>query len=176
MAMCANCGAENPPDKRFCGDCGSPLAAVCEACGAENPPGKRFCGDCGAPIDEVSAPPAAGSGSQAAEAPIAERRLVSVLFADLVGFTAASEGRDAEDTRELLSRYFETCQRLITRYGGTVEKFIGDAVMAVWGTPVANEDDAERAVRAALDLVDARRRARRRTWPRAPACSPARPR
>ena len=93
--------------------------------------------------------------SQAVEAPIAERRLVSVLFADLVGFTAASEGRDAEDTRDLLSRYFEACQRLITRYGGTVEKFIGDAVMAVWGAPVANEDDAERAVRAALDLVDA---------------------
>ena len=87
--------------------------------------------------------------------PIAERRLVSVLFADLVGFTAASEGRDAEDTRDLLSRYFETCQRVITLYGGTVEKFIGDAVMAVWGAPVANEDDAERAVRTALDLVDA---------------------
>jgi class 3 adenylate cyclase/tetratricopeptide (TPR) repeat protein len=80
---------------------------------------------------------------------------VSVLFADLVGFTSASESRDAEDTRELLSRYFETAQQLISRYGGTVEKFIGDAVMAVWGTPVANEDDAERAVRAALDLVAA---------------------
>ena len=78
-----------------------------------------------------------------------------MLFADLVGFTSASESRDAEDTRELLSRYFDTCQRLIERYGGTVEKFIGDAVMAVWGTPVANEDDAERAVRAALDLVAA---------------------
>jgi len=78
-----------------------------------------------------------------------------VLFADLVGFTAASEDRDAEDTRELLSRYFDTCRRLIELYGGTVEKFIGDAVMAVWGTPTATEDDAERAVRAALDLVTA---------------------
>ena len=86
---------------------------------------------------------------------MAERRLVSVLFADLVGFTAASEGRDAEDTRELLTRYFDTSRRIIERYGGTVEKFIGDAVMAVWGTPVATEDDAERAVRAALDLVAA---------------------
>jgi class 3 adenylate cyclase/tetratricopeptide (TPR) repeat protein len=89
----------------------------------------------------------------AAAAPVAERRLVSVLFADLVGFTAASEGRDAEATRELLSRYFELARTLIARYGGTVEKFIGDAVMAVWGTPAATEDDAERAVRAALDLV-----------------------
>jgi class 3 adenylate cyclase/tetratricopeptide (TPR) repeat protein len=86
---------------------------------------------------------------------MAERRLVSVLFADLVGFTALSEFRDAEETRELLSRYFDSCRRLISLYGGTVEKFIGDAVMAVWGTPTATEDDAERAVRAALDLVTA---------------------
>jgi predicted ATPase/class 3 adenylate cyclase len=80
---------------------------------------------------------------------------VSVLFADLVGFTTLSESRDAEEVRELLSRYFDTCKRLISLYGGTVEKFIGDAVMAVWGTPVAQEDDAERAVRTALDLVAA---------------------
>ncbi|MEJ7790747.1 MAG: adenylate/guanylate cyclase domain-containing protein [Gaiellaceae bacterium] len=89
------------------------------------------------------------------EAPSAERRLVSVLFADLVGFTTLSESRDSEEVRELLSRYFDTCSRLIGLYGGTVEKFIGDAVMAVWGTPTATEDDAERAVRAALDLVTA---------------------
>src|SRR5207244_1682985 len=76
-------------------------------------------------------------------------------FADLVGFTTLSEARDPEEVRELLSAYFETCRRLIERYGGTVEKFIGDAVMAVWGTPVAQEDDAERAVRAALDLTEA---------------------
>ena len=79
--------------------------------------------------------------------------MVSVLFADLVGFTTASEGRDAEDTRELLTRYFDSSRQIVERYGGTVEKFIGDAVMAVWGAPVAQEDDAERAVRAALDLV-----------------------
>jgi class 3 adenylate cyclase/tetratricopeptide (TPR) repeat protein len=89
------------------------------------------------------------------EAPTAERRLVSILFADLVGFTTLAEGRDAEDTRELLSRYFELARDVIGRYGGTVEKFIGDAVMAVWGAPTAHEDDAERAVRAALELVDA---------------------
>ncbi len=78
-----------------------------------------------------------------------------MLFADLVGFTTLSETRDSEEVRELLSRYFETSRRLIELYGGTVEKFIGDAVMAVWGTPTATEDDAERAVRAALDLVAA---------------------
>src|SRR6185312_10403720 len=90
-----------------------------------------------------------------APTPAAERRLVSVLFADLVGFTNLSETRDAEEVRELLSRYFDSCRRLIELYGGTVEKFNGDAVMAVWGTPTATEDDAERAVRAALDLVAA---------------------
>jgi class 3 adenylate cyclase/tetratricopeptide (TPR) repeat protein len=86
---------------------------------------------------------------------VAQRRLVSVLFADLVGFTSLSEHRDPEEVRELLSVYFERCRSLIERYGGTVEKFIGDAVMAVWGTPVAREDDAERAVRAALALTNA---------------------
>jgi class 3 adenylate cyclase/tetratricopeptide (TPR) repeat protein len=84
---------------------------------------------------------------------VAERRLVSVLFADLVGFTTLSEYRDPEEVRELLSQYFDRCRSLIERYGGTVEKFIGDAVMAVWGTPVAREDDPERAVRAALALT-----------------------
>ena len=76
---------------------------------------------------------------------------MSVLFADLVGFTTLAEGRDAEDTRELLTSYFDLSRDVIGRYGGTVEKFIGDAVMAVWGAPTAHEDDAERAVRAALD-------------------------
>jgi class 3 adenylate cyclase/tetratricopeptide (TPR) repeat protein len=84
-----------------------------------------------------------------------ERRLVSVLFADLVGFTPLSESRDPEDVRELLSSYFDVAAGIVGRYGGLVEKFIGDAVMAVWGIPVAQEDDAERAVRAALDLVSA---------------------
>ncbi len=93
--------------------------------------------------------------STPSSAPLSELRLVSVLFADLVGFTTLSESRDPEEVRELLSRYFEVCRELVERYGGVVEKFIGDAVMAVWGTPVAQEDDAERAVRAALELVGA---------------------
>ncbi|MGH2556535.1 MAG: ATP-binding protein, partial [Actinomycetota bacterium] len=87
--------------------------------------------------------------------PAAERRLVTVLFADLVGFTPFSEEQDAEEVRDFLSRYFDIGRDVVTRYGGTVEKFIGDAVMAVWGTPTAHEDDAERAVRAALEIVDA---------------------
>jgi class 3 adenylate cyclase len=86
---------------------------------------------------------------------VAERRVCSLLFCDLVGFTPLSEAQDPEAVRELLSRYFDTARTVIGRYGGVVEKFIGDAVMAVWGTPAATEGDAERAVRAALDLVAA---------------------
>ncbi|MGH8981749.1 MAG: ATP-binding protein, partial [Acidimicrobiales bacterium] len=86
---------------------------------------------------------------------VSELRMCSVLFADLVGFTSLSADRDPEEVRELLSRYFDVARRTIARYGGIVEKFIGDAVMAVWGTPVAQEGDTERAVRAALDLVEA---------------------
>jgi class 3 adenylate cyclase/tetratricopeptide (TPR) repeat protein len=106
--------------------------------------------------------PAGAVPLERAEAPtnlgatvVAELRLVSVVFADLVGFTHLSESRDPEEVRDLLSRYFDLSRALIERYGGTVEKFIGDAVMAVWGAPAATEDDAERAVRAALDLVGA---------------------
>ena len=120
---------------------------TCSSCGGAIEPGKKFCGDCGAPVEAVAIE-VAGTPP-----PVAERRLVSVLFADLVGFTSASEDRDAEETREVLTRYFDGTRQIIERYGGTVEKFIGDAVMAVWGAPVAQEDDAERAVRAALDLV-----------------------
>ena len=126
---------------------------LCGACGTANAPGAKFCGGCGTALAAPAGAPA-GRGRARFE-PVAERRLVSILFADLVGFTTMSEARDAEDVRELLSRYFDTCRTLIARYGGTVEKFIGDAVMAVWGAPVAMEDDAERAVRAAIDLAAA---------------------
>ena len=148
MAVCTSCGAQSEEGKRFCGDCGSPLEAACPSCGAPTAPGKRFCGDCGAPLSEAAA-------AAQRPTPVAERRLVSVLFADLVGFTSLAEDRDSEEVRELLSRYFETCRRVLGLYGGTVEKFVGDAVMAVWGAPVATEDDAERSVRAALELVSA---------------------
>jgi class 3 adenylate cyclase len=150
VVACPSCGTGNEADRKFCGECGSPLARACAACGASNPPTVKFCGECGnalgtqAPRESIA--PAVVSG--------AERRLVTVLFADLVGYTALSESRDFEDVRDLQTRYFDTARTVIERYGGTVEKFIGDAVMAVWGAPIAREDDAERAVRAALDLVD----------------------
>ena len=158
--VCTSCGTLNAASRRFCLECGSPLASTCPGCGAPNEPNARFCGSCGEPM-ALAADVARTSGSAAdtpasplSRTPIAERRIVSVLFADLVGFTAFAEGRDAEEVRETLSRYFELASDVIGRYGGTVEKFIGDAVMAVWGAPTAHEDDPERAVRAGLELVD----------------------
>ena len=155
VATCSACGTDNRAGRRFCAQCGAALPVKCSTCAADNEPGDRFCGDCGAALEWTAA---TGTGDPALTQPapsIAERRLVSVLFADLVGFTTLSEHRDPEEVRELLSQYFDRCRSLIGRYGGTVEKFIGDAVMAVWGTPVAREDDAERAVRAALALTSA---------------------
>jgi class 3 adenylate cyclase len=155
--ICSNCGTENPAGAKFCTECASRLVVVCANCGTANAPTSKFCAECASPL--AAGAPGAGAGARPATAesaaPVAERRLVSVLFADLVGFTSLSEGRDAEDTRELLSHYFDLARDVIGRYGGAVEKFIGDAVMAVWGAPTAHEDDAERAVRAALELVDA---------------------
>ena len=157
---CPACGGENPDGKRFCQHCGGSLAAVCSACGAQLGPISQFCGDCGTPVEAAMAPadaPATAlSTSQPAQqvtAPTTELRHVSVLFCDLVGFTPFSEKRDPEEVREVLSGYFELARAIVGRYGGVVEKFIGDAIMAVWGAPVAKEDDAERAVRAGLELV-----------------------
>jgi class 3 adenylate cyclase len=154
--ICSTCGTENEAGRKFCDTCAAPLAAGCPACGAPNRPTARFCGECATPLISAAAKTGRSPVSPSATpARVAERRLVSVLFADLVGFTPFAEERDAEETRELLTRYFDVARDVIERYGGTVEKFIGDAVMAVWGAPVAREDDAERAVRAGLELVDA---------------------
>jgi class 3 adenylate cyclase/tetratricopeptide (TPR) repeat protein len=131
------------------------MQTVCSTCGEPVVAGARFCMHCGTAVAETSAGSAPSPAPAGKPAPVSERRLVSVLFADLVGFTTLSEHRDPEEVRDLLSRYFDRCRTLIERYGGTVEKFIGDAVMAVWGTPVAREDDPERAVRAALALTQA---------------------
>jgi len=160
---CPACGTANEPGRKFCHDCGVRLAATCQSCGFANAPAARFCGECGTRLEGEGVSATAGANPVSAQsplsdagggsAPVAERRIVSVLFVDLVGFTTLAEGRDAEAVRELLTKYFDLARTVIDRYGGTVEKFIGDAVMAVWGAPVAHEDDAERAVRAALDLI-----------------------
>src|SRR5215217_3343705 len=112
--------------------------AVCKTCGAENRPGARFCDSCGAPL---------------AAAPSREvRKTVTVFFSDVTGSTALGERVDPETLRRVMSRYFEAARAALERHGGTVEKFIGDAVMAVFGIPQAHEDDALRALRAAVEL------------------------
>jgi class 3 adenylate cyclase len=111
---------------------------ICPACGEENPPRFRLCGFCGTPL--AAAPPAE------------VRKTVTILFSDVAGSTAMGEKLDPESLREVMGRYFAVMSAAIERHGGTVEKFIGDAVMAVFGLPQAHEDDALRAVRAALDM------------------------
>jgi class 3 adenylate cyclase/tetratricopeptide (TPR) repeat protein len=167
--ICPSCGTTNAAGAKFCSECGTRFAVSCPTCGAVNLPGAKFCSECGSAVTGGAAAAASGAigtaagragpggaaAGGAAAAGLTERRLVSILFADLVGFTTRSDGEDPERVREFLDQYFALAREIVERYGGTVEKFIGDAVMAVWGAPVAQEDDAERAVRTALDLVDA---------------------
>ena len=118
MPTCSHCSADVPAAARFCQECGkSVVARSCPSCGASVESG-RFCNECGSPLDAGS--PGRSGGGSAPAGPVAERRITSVLFADLVGFTPLSESRDAEEVRELLSRYFEQCRTVIGRYGGTV--------------------------------------------------------
>ena len=150
--ICSSCGTPNQAGRKFCAQCGTGLGRPCAVCGTLNPASDRFCGECGSALGSTPAPSETATANADSSA---ERRLVSVMFVDLVGFTTLAEGRDAEETRELLTRYFDIARGIIERHGGTVEKFIGDAVMAVWGAPTAHEDDAERAVRAGMELVAA---------------------
>ena len=147
---CTSCRSLNPDSAKFCAECGKPLTNACPSCGAPAGGGK-FCAECGTPLAEIA--PAPQHPRLSGPEPVSERRTTTVLFGDLVSFTTLSESRDPEEVRELLSAYFAVARTVVGRYGGTIEKFIGDAVMAVWGVPVSHEDDAERAVRAGLDLV-----------------------
>jgi class 3 adenylate cyclase len=144
LKPCPRCGHENDVGQSFCGACGNRLVLTCSACGASSPLGFRFCGSCGAQLE--SEPEQRSSGE--------ERRIVSVIFVDLVGFTTRAEQLDPEDVRAMLTPYYACVREQIESFGGTVEKFIGDAVMGVFGAPVAHGDDSERAVRAALRVLD----------------------
>ncbi|MDQ2982663.1 MAG: AAA family ATPase [Actinomycetota bacterium] len=143
MSTCPACGAENAPDARFCTACGGGLVLECPTCGHDVPAGSRFCPACGGAVE--------GPSTLAGE----ERKIVTVLFADLVDSTAHAERLDPEDLRGILSPYFAALRAEVERRGGTVEKFIGDAVMALFGAPVAHEDDPHRAVLAAVAIRDA---------------------
>ena len=137
MRTCAACGKPNIDDGLFCAHCGAELGESCAHCGSELPGSVTFCPSCGTAVDATVTE---------------ERRFVTVLFTDLVGFTAESDGADPEDVRARLTPYHQRVRKEIERYDGTVEKLIGDGVMAVFGVPLAHEDDPERAVRVALRI------------------------
>jgi len=150
---CASCGHENPPEARFCASCGTSLEQTCASCGATLTSGAAFCTSCGAGVEtrtdtaRAQTPTAAG-----------ERRIVTVLFADLVGFTTLAEHLDPEELRTLMTDTLAELTEEVERREGWVEKFIGDAIVAVYGAPVAHEDDPVRAVETALAMQEAVRR------------------
>ena len=150
---CASCGTENPERARFCMSCGSPLAAECPSCGTENPAGARFCIACGSELAALGA--AASVAPATEEPPPEERRKATVLFADLSGYTAVAERLDPERMKSVVDRALQRLGAEIERHGGTIDKYIGDNVMGVFGAPVTHEDDPERAVRAGLAMLSA---------------------
>jgi class 3 adenylate cyclase/tetratricopeptide (TPR) repeat protein len=150
MATCAACGFDNPAGAKFCLECGSRFAApgTCASCGTVNPEGATFCLECGAALTSSGSPPPV----EQAVAPQEVRKVVTTIFSDLKGSTSLGEQLDSEALREVMSRYFDAMSAELARHGGTIEKFIGDAIMAVFGLPTLHEDDALRAVRAALGM------------------------
>ncbi|GAC1512214.1 MAG: hypothetical protein NVS2B16_14790 [Chloroflexota bacterium] len=176
--VCLSCGYANRSDSRFCAGCGMSFAPLCSSCGTENQPGARFCDTCGTTLDRTGSSPDGGARAGAAPpssvaarspapvlvqpaeplstpAPPEERRLVTALFCDLVGFTPLAEQLDPEEVRDIQVAYFSAMSQQIERYGGEVEKYAGDAVLAVFGVPIAHEDDPERAVLCALEMQGA---------------------
>ena len=159
---CPRCQHENPPSAKFCLECGSPLVPTCAQCGSALPAGAKFCLECGQP---VSAPPGRSPSPQAytpshlAEKILSsksalegERKQVTVLFVDVSGFTALAERLDPEDVHQLMDRAFEMMLAEVHRYEGTVNQFLGDGLMALFGAPVAHEDHPIRALHAALGI------------------------
>ena len=166
--ICSNCHTDNPPQARFCMQCGTTLIYRCSNCQAELPAEARFCMQCGQPVEAPpaqapipaapSAAPVERSESQpGARPPLAagERRVVTILFADIAGFTEMSETMDPEQVRSLINQCFDHLVPIIEKYDGSVDKFIGDEIMALFGAPTTHEDDPVRAQHAALEMMQA---------------------
>src|SRR2546427_5752658 len=163
---CPSCGRKTPAGARFGGGCGTVLEAACPACQAANPPGNRFCHQCGGPLQtdaaEQFASPRAYTPKHLAEKILrsasaleGERKQVTVLFVDVSGFTSLSERLDPEEIHRLMKRAFDLMLAEVHRYEGTVNQFLGDGIMALFGAPIAHEDHARRAVHAALGIARA---------------------
>jgi class 3 adenylate cyclase len=168
--ICEGCQHQNPEGARFCNECGTPLKRKCPGCQAENPPKAKFCSECGQPLGGGKA---ADSGSTAETvkmtteevaqamrsavdaAPAAERRQLTVMFCDLANSTQISQALDPEDLRELVRDYQETCAQVVERFGGTIAQYLGDGILVYFGYPTAHEEDAQRAVRAGLGILEA---------------------
>jgi hypothetical protein len=158
-----NCHSENLDSRKFCSECGAGLQRRCARCGANNAPTAKFCGECGTPLgasvvasdEALVAAPIHSSARVANRNITGERRHLTVLFCDLVGSTAISAQLDPEEWREVVAGYHRTAAEAITRFGGHVAKYLGDGVMAYFGWPEAHDNDAERAARAGLAILDA---------------------
>ena len=162
---CPKCKYENPKGSKFCGGCGEKLEFKCPSCGTINKIENRFCNECGSNLTEIqkdsneklesissSASPTAESKRTAAIDTIGERKHVTVLFSDLTGYTAISEKMDPEEVKEITGRIFSEVSKIVAKYDGFVEKYVGDAVMAIFGIPKAHEDDPIRAAKAASEI------------------------
>src|SRR5882724_6683935 len=173
---CASCGCENPEGAKFCEECGVPFVRICPSCGQQARPTAKFCPECGTALKTESKPARAKSRPRTGVLPTrratrpsrppvtapsrpasleAERRQLTVMFCDLVGSTALSEQLDPEELREVVRAYQETCTAVIQRYDGHIAQHLGDGVLVYFGYPAAHEDDAQRAVRAGLEIIQA---------------------
>jgi len=161
---CPSCRHENPPALKFCGECGARLTLVCASCGAANAPAQKFCGECGTKLGPEAAPAPFGSPQSYTPKHLAdkiltlrsalegERKQVTVLFCDIANSTELAGRAGAEAMHAILHRFFELALAEVHRYEGTVNQFLGDGFMALFGAPVAHEDHARRAVLAALGV------------------------
>ena len=163
--QCPECQFENPEGTKFCGECGAKLERLCPSCNSSSPPNFKFCGECGhrlLPADDIfkqksdseNLPtPSSRKESPSDIAPAAgERKHVTVLFSDLIGYTAMSERLDPEEVKGITTRIFDEVSKIISKYEGFIEKFAGDAVMALFGATTAHEDDPVRAINAAKEI------------------------
>jgi class 3 adenylate cyclase/tetratricopeptide (TPR) repeat protein len=163
--QCPECQSDNPAGMKFCGECGSALQLICGQCNFANPSGFKFCGECGGKLGslcEVADPAEENKGAPQqpsekddlnhAALTAGERKHVTVLFSDLTGYTAMSEKLDPEDVKEITSRVFGKIAKIVASYDGFIEKYAGDAVMAIFGVPQSHEDDPIRAIKAARKI------------------------